>query len=87
MKTLAAFAILAALATPAAAQGWQYQTTPLGGGWSTTQAQGPNGQHVTGTTVPMGGGWNTTTWQDNSGHSSTCTTMPMGGGYTTTTCQ
>lgn len=86
-RTIALLASLAAFATPAVAQGWSYQTTPLGGGFSTTDATGPNGQHATGSTTPLGGGFSTTHWSDNYGHHQTCSTTPLGGGFSTTHCQ
>ena len=60
--TSAAIALFAALAfaTPAMAQ-WNYDTTPLGSGYSTTEAHGPHGQRATGETVPLGSGYSTTT--------------------------
>lgn len=79
-------AVLAALATPAMAQGWTYQTTPLGNGFSITHAQGPNGHTATGTTVPYGEGWSITDWRTSAGQNSTCTTVPTGGGFSTTRC-
>ena len=77
MKRLALIAALSFAALPATAQ-WNVTTTPLGNGWSTQNATGPNGQSWTGTTVPLGNGWSTTNYNDNQGHQTTCTTTPLG---------
>lgn len=84
LTTLAGVSLLA-LATPAMAQ-WNSTTMPLGGGWSSHQGYGPNGQSFTGTTMPLGGGWSSTTLNGSNGASTTCTTMPMGGGWSSTNC-
>jgi len=87
MKTLALIATLAALASPAMAQGYTVQTMPLGGGWQHYNGTTPDGGTFQGTEMPMGGGWTHTRWNDSNGNTTTCTTMPMGGGFATTRCQ
>ncbi len=85
MKTLAAFTILAALATPAAAQP-QVSSAPsvLYGQQQSWGAAPP----ITGTTTPLGNGFSTTRWQDIYGQQQmTCTTTPLGNGFSTTRCQ
>jgi hypothetical protein len=79
------FAILAMLATPAAAQ-TTITTTPLGGGWYDHTAHDQRGNVTTGSTMPLGGGWSTTTWHDSQGRTTQCSTTPLGGGFSTTNC-
>jgi hypothetical protein len=83
--SLAALAMLA-IAAPASAQ-WNVQQMPLGGGWTSYNGQGPNGQSFTGTSMPLGGGWTAQQFQSSTGQSTVCTTMPLGGGFTSTQCQ
>ena len=87
MRTLIAAALALALTGGAACAQWTIQQVPLGDGWSSNQATGPQGQSATGTTVPLGDGWSSTTWHDSSGRTTTCRTVPMGEGWNTTTCQ
>lgn len=85
MRRLALLAALA-IASPAMAQGLQFDTTPLGNGFESHTGTAPDGRSITGTTTPLGNGWSTTTWQDNRGHQSTCTNTPLGNGFYSTTC-
>jgi hypothetical protein len=88
VKTTILAVIALALAGGAgyAQQQWTNTRVPLGGGFYSNQATGPNGDSAHGTTVPSGGGFSSTDWTDSNGHSMHCTTVPLGGGFSSTNC-